>query len=340
MYIYDVSFNGCLYVVDSGFIVFNLDNYLLLSWLFVEFGVDLQFIIMSFVVYDEVSGFEYGIIIVDVLFCQCCNLFLLVFYGMVCDFIWFYCELLVLLQIIDVGLMLGDYLCEYCYGVMFCDCYIVLMVLVLWFLFSDKVFDFFVCYFVQFMVNYYMLQIEGWLQWCVVCGGFVCYVDVLCWCWNVIECFVCFVYEVYCYDDGVEVVSLFGSECYDQVVLVCYSDEVLVMLVVLILVECEVFGVICYQENDMVLYIDMCLLLYWCKVWLVWNVFIFVLFIVVCMVIYCMNLLQLLDVCDIFCVLFNCIDCIDLDKILCCMCYVYLEYSYVLVVVQQCKGEI
>lgn len=327
-------------VVDIGFIVFNLLYYFLFIVLFEQFNVVMWVIIMSFFVYSECSGLEYNVILLDVLFCQCCNLVLLCFWGMLCDLWCFYCEVLVLLQSDGDGLLFGEYLQDGGYGCVFVDEYLLLMVLVFWLVFMVVLVVFLVCYLVQFMVNYQMLQVSGCVLWQVVEGGLVCYIDVMWCCWQVWECLECWVYGVECYVQGVCVYSVVGLEGFDQLVLVCYSDQVLVMLFDVDLIECVVFGVICYQFNEVVLYIDVWLLFMYCKVWVVWNVYVLVLLMVLCMVSYCMNLLQGIDMFMLLVVMFNCSEVIDLVKVLCCLQYLYFVYDYVMVCVQGCWVEV
>jgi predicted NAD/FAD-binding protein len=337
---HDVSSNGLPYAVDSGFIVFNPDNYPLLSRLFAELGVDSQPTTMSFAVHDEASGFEYGTTTVDALFCQRRNLLSPAFYGMVRDLTRFYRESPALLRTADAGPTLGDYLHEHRYGAMFRDRHIVPMASALWSSPSDKVLDFPARYLVQFMANHHMLQIEGRPQWRVVRGGSTRYVDALRKRWNVTERIACPVHEVHRHDDGVEVVSLLGSERYDQVVLACHSDEALAMLAAPTAAEREVLGAIRYQENDTVLHTDTRLLPHRRKAWSAWNVLIPASPTEACTVTYCMNLLQSLDARDTFCVSLNCTDRIDPDKILRRMRYAHPEYSHASVAAQQRKGEI
>jgi hypothetical protein len=148
------------------------------------------------------------------------------------------------------------------------------------------------------------------------------------------------VHEVHRHADGVEVVSLLGSERYDQVVLACHSDEALAMLASPTAAEREVLGAIRYQENDTVLHTDTRLLPKRRKAWSAWNVLIPASPTEACTVTYCMNLLQSLDAQDTFCVSLNCTDRIDPNKILRRMRYAHPEYSHASVAAQQRKGEI
>ncbi|OZB58283.1 MAG: dehydrogenase [Lysobacterales bacterium 14-68-21] len=337
---HDVASGGRDYAVDSGFIVFNPDNYPLLSRLFGELGVDAQPTTMSFAVHNEASGLEYGATSLDALFCQRLNLLSPKFYGMVRDIVRFYRESPALLQTADAGPTLGDYLERHRYGAMFRDEHIVPMASALWSSPSRKVLDFPARYLVQFMANHHMLQLDGRPEWRVVRGGSTRYVDALRARWNVRERIASPVTAVRRSEDGVEITSLGQTERYDQVVLACHSNEALALLADATPAEREVLGAIRYQENDTVLHTDTRLLPKRRKAWSAWNVLIPASPTEACTVTYCMNLLQSLDAPDTFCVSLNCSDRIDPAKVIQRMRYAHPEYTHASVAAQQRKGEI
>lgn len=337
---HDVASGGRDYAVDSGFIVFNPDNYPLLSRLFGELGVDSQPTTMSFAVHNEASGLEYGATSLDALFCQRRNLLSPKFYGMVRDIVRFYRESPALLQTADAGPTLGDYLERHRYGAMFRDEHIVPMASALWSSPSRKVLDFPARYLVQFMANHHMLQLDGRPEWRVVRGGSTRYVDALRARWNVRERIASPVTAVRRSEDGVEITSLGQTERYDQVVLACHSNEALALLADATPAEREVLGAIRYQENDTVLHTDTRLLPKRRKAWSAWNVLIPASPTEACTVTYCMNLLQSLDAPDTFCVSLNCSDRIDPAKVIQRMRYAHPEYTHASVAAQQRKGEI
>ncbi|MCP1376360.1 NAD(P)/FAD-dependent oxidoreductase [Dyella lutea] len=337
---HDVESGGRDYAVDSGFIVFNPDNYPLLTRLFGELGVDSQPTTMSFAVHNEASGLEYGATSLDALFCQRRNLLSPKFYGMVRDIVRFYRESPALLETTDAGPTLGDYLERHRYGAMFRDEHIVPMASALWSSPSRKVLDFPARYLVQFMANHHMLQLDGRPEWRVVRGGSTRYVDALRARWNVRERIASPVTAVRRVEGGVEITSLGQTERYDQVVLACHSNEALAMLADATPAEREVLGAIRYQENDTVLHTDTRLLPKRRKAWSAWNVLIPASPTEACTVTYCMNLLQTLDAPDTFCVSLNCADRIDPARVIRRMRYAHPEYTHASVAAQQRKGEI
>ena len=337
---HDVESGGRDYAVDSGFIVFNPDNYPLLTRLFGELGVESQPTTMSFAVHNEASGLEYGATSLDALFCQRRNLLSPKFYGMVRDIVRFYRESPALLQTADAGPTLGDYLERHRYGAMFRDEHIVPMASALWSSPSRKVLDFPARYLVQFMANHHMLQLDGRPEWRVVRGGSTRYVDALRARWNVRERIASPVTAVRRVEGGLEITSLGQTERYDQVVLACHSNEALAMLADATPAEREVLSAIRYQENDTVLHTDTRLLPKRRKAWSAWNVLIPASASEACTVTYCMNLLQTLDAPDTFCVSLNCADRIDPAKVIRRMRYAHPEYTHASVAAQQRKGEI
>ena len=71
---HQVTMQGRKFAVDTGFIVFNNENYPLLSRLFDELGVASQPTTMSFSVQDARNGLEYNTASLDGMFCQRRNL--------------------------------------------------------------------------------------------------------------------------------------------------------------------------------------------------------------------------------------------------------------------------
>ncbi len=337
---HEVSSGGKTYAIDSGFIVFNQDNYPLLSRLFEELGVVSQPTTMSFAVHHESSGLEYGTRTMDALFCQRRNLLSPRFIGMVRDVKRFYREAPALLEAPDPGPTLGDYLDQHGYGTMFRDSHLLPMASALWSSPTDRVLDFPARYLVTFMANHHMLQLEGRPEWRVVRGGSKRYVDALRERWNVRERIACPVRRVTRHADGVTVLSAAGSERYDQLVLACHSDQALTLLEQPTRAERDVLGAITYQHNDTVLHTDTRLLPKHRKAWSAWNVRVPASSSGHCTVTYCMNKLQSLDAEDTFCVSLNSSEQIDPAKVIERINYAHPQYTHASVAAQQRKAEI
>ena len=337
---HEVSSGGKDYAVDSGFIVFNPQNYPLLTRLFDELGVASQQTEMSFAVHDERDGLEYGTSTFDALFCQRRNLVSPRFLGMVSDLRRFYREAPRLLEIADKGPTLGEYLDKNRYGKTFRDQHLVPMASALWSSPSEHVLDFPAKYLVTFMANHHMLQISGRPEWRVVKGGSQRYVDKLSGAWKVRERLACPVHKVMRSADSVEVISVAGAEHYDQVVMACHSDQALRLIHQPTASERDVLGAIDYQRNETVLHTDTRLLPTQRKAWSAWNVLIPQQPGAPCTVTYDMNLLQSLDAQDTFCISLNCTDRIDPAKILARLDYAHPAYTHAAVAAQARHAEI
>lgn len=337
---HDVELCGRRYAVDTGFIVFNLLNYPLLSKLFSDLGVESQATTMSFAVRNERSGLEYNATSIDGLFCQRRNLVSPRFLRMLRDIARFYREAPHLLDLDDDGPTLGEYLRQHGYSAGFCADHIVPMASALWSSPSAQVQQFPAKYLVAFMANHRMLQAGGRPQWRVVKGGSQSYVRALRSKWRVRERVGCAATAVRRDADGVFVESVAGSERYDHAVLACHSDQALSLLKDARESERDILGAIRYEANDTVLHTDPGVLPRRRKAWAAWNALVPEQPGEQCTVSYCMNLLQSLDAPEPIVVSLNTTARIAPDKILRRMRYEHPVYSHSTVRAQSRKHEI
>ena len=217
------------YSVDSGFIVFNADNYPLFSRMLDELGVPSQPTTMSFSVQDARSGLEYNATDFDSLFCQRRNLVSPRFWGMLRDILRFYREAPALLALPGDGPSLGDYLRENRYSAMFIEDHLVPMASALWSSPSETILDFPAKYLVRFMDNHHMLQVQDRPPWRVVSGGSSSYIPALQRDWNVQVRTSRPVRSVRRTDEAAWVRTDDGEEAFDHVVLACHSDQALAL---------------------------------------------------------------------------------------------------------------
>ncbi len=283
---------GARLAVDSGFIVYNEQHYPLLTRLFAQLGVQSRPTTMSFSVRNAATGLEYGATNLDTLFCQRRNLVSPRFWGMLRDLLRFYREAPGLLNSAGPGPTLGEYLAAQGYGVAFRDEHLVPMAAALWSAPAARILEFPAQYLVRFMANHQMLQLRGRAPWRVVCGGSATYVGAMRARWRVQERLNCPVHAVRRDPAGVQLVSLAGTERFDQVVFACHGDECLRILADASEPERQVLGAMAYQDNDVVLHTDAALLPANRKAWAAWNAFIPAPSAESCTVSYCMNLLQ------------------------------------------------
>jgi predicted NAD/FAD-binding protein len=337
---HDIEIDGRRLAVDSGFIVYNETHYPLLTRLFAALGVHSQPTTMSFSVSSAASGLEYSATSLDTLFCQRRNLLSPRFWGMLRDLLRFYQESPALLAAAGPGPTLGEYLTANRYGAAFRDEHLVPMAAALWSAPAARIVEFPAQYLVRFMANHQMLQIRGRAPWRVVCGGSASYIRAMRARWRVDERLHCPVQSVRRDGGRVQVLSRAGLECFDQVVLACHGDEALRIMGDATDREREILGAIAYQDNEVVLHTDACVLPRDRTAWAAWNAFVPAAPQGVCTVSYCMNLLQGLQTREPLVVTLNRTHAIDPAKILRCMNYRHPVYTQQAVAAQARRAEI
>jgi uncharacterized protein len=337
---HDFEQQGRRYRIDSGFVVHNPRHYPLLTRMFQELGVASQPTTMSFSVQSEASGLEYNAATLDTLFCQRRNLCSPRFIGMVRDLLRFYREAPALLNSLEIGQTLGDYLAENKYGAAFRDEHLVPMASALWSSPSAQILSYPARHLVQFMANHQMLQVNDRPQWRVVQGGSSNYVQALRARWSVHERLNCAVRAIRRHAASAAVESAAGVEHFDHVVLACHSDQALALLTDADEREQAILGAMPYQPNDTVLHTDASVLPIRRKAWAAWNVWLPRDPGEACTVSYCMNLLQRIESPQPFVVTLNRTAAIDPDKVVSRMPYEHPVYSHASVAAQARKPEI
>ncbi|MCQ4163508.1 NAD(P)/FAD-dependent oxidoreductase [Tahibacter harae] len=335
-----VEQGGCVYRIDTGFIVHNAENYPLLSALFAELGVATQATTMSFSVHNAATGLEYNAASLSGLFCQRRNLLSPRFWGLLADLRRFYRSAGALLDAPGAGPTLGDYLAEHRYGTAFRDDHLVPMASALWSSPAQQILSFPARYLVQFMAHHRMLQVAGRPQWRVVCGGSQRYVQALQARWQATVRTATPVLGLRRDERGAEVVLPGGSERFDAAILACHSDQALALLRDADTREREILGAIAYQPNEVVLHTDARMLPRSRKAWAAWNAYVPAEPGAPCSVSYCMNLLQGVTSPLPFVVTLNRTEAIDPGAILARRRYAHPVYSHASVAAQARKAEI
>ncbi|NVJ66792.1 MAG: FAD-dependent oxidoreductase [Gammaproteobacteria bacterium] len=277
--------------VDTGFIVFNPDNYPTFMELLNKYQVEYKDSDMSFAVSNRLSGLEYNASSIDQLFCQRKNLLKPSFYRMVKDIFRFYKESPSLLDQ-DTEISLGDYLQQNNYSPIFINEHIIPMTCALWSGDTKTIFDFPAKFLVAFMQNHQMMQAFDRPVWKTISGGSRQYLKA-------IERNAEFVIRtntpvkrIKRHKAGVELELLETTEQFDKVIFACHSDQALRLLDTPTAEEQHVLGAIAYQENTICLHSDTAVLPKKCKAWASWNVIIDESSSKQCTVSYYMNLLQ------------------------------------------------
>lgn len=328
------------YQIDTGFIVFNSENYPLLSKLFDELNVASQKTEMGFSVQNAASGLEYNATNLNAMFCQRRNLVSPKFIRMTRDILRFYRECPILLGLRGDGPTLGGYLHENNYSQLFIDDHIVPMACALWSSPSDTILQFPAKYLVQFMHNHHMLQVNERPEWRVVQGGSSSYIRALEKKWKLNVRLNAGVQSVSRSGNQAHIKTADGEDSFDQVVFACHSDQALALLSDANPHEREILGDLPYQQNETVLHTDASMLPKNKKAWAAWNAYIPALKTDACTVSYCMNILQSVQSPEPFVVTLNRTADIAPDKIIAKMRYQHPLYTHASVKAKTRRHEI
>lgn len=319
-----IAVQGENYSVDTGFIVFNEDNYPNFSRFLQELKVPSQSSDMSFGVHNTGSGLEYNATSIGTLFCQRRNIVNPSFYRMLWDLVRFYNHGPKVLQRSGEELSeqtLGDYLRVNNYSRSFIQDHILPMACALWSGPSISIEDFPVHYFVSFMQNHKMLSLSGRPEWRVVKGGSRSYIDAMLAQFQGTVKTSTPVREIKRRTNGVSIRTDGEWTDFDKVVIATHSDQALSMLSDPSESELAVLSGIKYQRNEMQLHSDASVMPKNRKAWASWSVKMGAELESACTVSYYMNLLQNFDAPVDFFTSLNCNHLIDPNK-------VYMSRSY------------
>lgn len=266
-----VELSGRTFYVDTGFIVFNEQNYPNFSQLLSELKVSSQPTDMSFSVSNSKTGLEYNATDLDKLFCQRRNLLNVRFYRMLWDLVRFYREAPKLLSEDDDGLTLGQYLSIHNYSEIFIHDHLIPMACALWSGPSLSVMDFPAQYFIRFMYNHHMLSLTNRPQWRVVKGGSKTYVDALVRHTDAEFLTGSPIHRIERHQYGVTLTVHGEKQHFDKVIIAAHADQALRMLDQPSETEVAILGGIGFQENEMQLHTDTTVLPGNRKAWASWN---------------------------------------------------------------------
>jgi predicted NAD/FAD-binding protein len=284
---------GRTYSVDSGFIVFNEQNYPQFSAWLTELGVASQPSDMSFGVCNERSGLEYGSRGARGLFSQRRNLLSPRFLRMLADLRRFYADAAGLMASDDRTL--GEFVESEGYGAGFLEDHLAPMCSALWSLPLNSVLEIPIYHVVAFMAHHRMLQLNERPEWRVVRGGSSSYLDAFARRFSGTMATGDEVLQVERQPGGVMVTTQSGRARFDAVVLACHSDQALSLLHDPSPEEREVLGAIPYQPNRVVVHSDDSVMPTIRSAWSSWNARVNEEEAQGCQVTYWMNLLQSLS---------------------------------------------
>lgn len=321
-----INLEGQQYAVDSGFIVYNQQNYPGFCDFLEELGITGRDTDMSLSVSNSATGLEYNPADLNRLFCQRRNLLNPHFYGMLRDLLRFYREAPALLKSDDDTLMLGDYLQQKGYGQYFVENHLLPMASALWSGPTESIRAFPVRYFVQFLQNHQMLNLRSRPVWRTLKRGSQQYVDV--WLAQFRGRFFrhMSVESLVIEQNDSQPVKLKAAGewyAYDRVFVACHADQALAMLDRPSQAEQRVLGGMPFQKNHMQLHSDTRLLPRNRSAWASWNARVSQAESGKCTVSYNMNILQGLNAPVEFIVSLNSADQVDPSLV-----YAEREYSH------------
>jgi predicted NAD/FAD-binding protein len=269
----DVRHHGRSMPVDTGFIVYNEQNYPDLTRLFRTLGVPTHGSDMSFGVSIDRGRLEYCGNSPTALFAQTGNVLRLDFHRMLLDVLRFNREgARALANGLDETTSLVAFLDRHDFCEPFRRCYLLPMGAAIWSGTIADMLDFPAKSFLRFFANHGLLSVNGQPDWRTVTGGARVYVERLRACLSGTIRPDTPVRAVRRLPDGVEVIDADGGCArFDQVVLACHADQVLALIERPSAAERAVLGAFHYRVNHAVLHQDPALMPRRRGAWASWN---------------------------------------------------------------------
>ncbi len=324
-----LDFAGGPYRINTGFIVFNQENYPNFVKLMQRLDVPFEKTSMSFSVSCKRTGLEYGFATWDAIFAQRRNVVSLSFWRMLLEIRCFQRQFDRLLE--DPAsrtTTLGEYLRKKGYSRCFIDQFIIPFGAAIWSAAPDAFGEFPLYTFVAFFKNHGFLSDASLLQWYTLTGGSDQYLKPIMAPYRDRVFTNTRVVGVTRSTAGVAVAVEDGSvRQYDEVVLAVHSDQALEMLTQPTDAEREILGAMPYQPSDVVLHTDTSVLPEHRQTWSSWNYCVPKEPSARCTVTYSMNILQNLKADTEFLVTLNQNSMIDTGKMIQSYKYAHPVYT-------------
>lgn len=337
-----IEFDGKLYNIDTGFIVYNDWTYPKFISLLDELGVKSQETLMGFSVFDHSSDFQYSGENLSGLFSDRKQIFSLQHWRMLRDILRFNRQAVRECKEgkLDESESLGDYLARNKYSDAFKERYLVPMGAAIWSTCFERMLAFPALFFIRFFHNHGLLSVSNRPTWRVIRGGSKEYVAPLLKKLSASVRLGESVHSVKRDEKGVSVLSDAGTEEFDAIVFACHSDEALSLLDAPTDTEAQVLGAIQYQESSVVLHTDTAWLPSKKRSWASWNYRLDLDRGALPVVTYNMNILQGINAPPTFCVTLNAEEHIDQEKILGRYRYAHPQFDLPAAQAQQRWAEI
>ena len=259
--------------VDTGFIVFNRENYPNLNRLFDELGVESRESDMSFSVHCQNSGLEYNGTDLNRIFSQRSNIFKPSFLMMLRDILRFHDDGPAALERkISDTISVDEFARLNTYGRHFVDYYLVPLGASLWSCPAEKFRQFPMRFVLEFLNNHCMLQVDDRPQWRTVKGGSYQYVEPMTRDFRDHIHLGMPVSKVRRRDSYVLLSFADGSEqTFDEVILATHADQSIRLVEDMDEEERQILEKFPYQDNEVVLHTDTSLLPRKKLAWASWN---------------------------------------------------------------------
>lgn len=313
-----VDDNGKTINVDTGFIVYNENNYPNLCKLFDALDIKGRNSDMSFSVVNEQSGLEYNGSGLNKLFCQRRNFINPGFWRMLKDIFKFHDKAPgLLLNCLDDKTTVSEFVSLHNYSDEFTHEYLIPLGASLWSAPAGQFLQYPMRFVIEFLDNHCMLQVGNRPVWKTVIGGSNTYVKKLLEDFDGHLRLNSKVSRVARSNDNIEIVMEDGkSEVFDEVILASHADQSLQLVENPDSVEKALLGMFPYQHNESILHHDTGILPTNKNAWASWNYRIPLMNSEHVTVTYNMNMLQGLDSNKTYCVSLNQSTGIDQDKII------------------------
>jgi predicted NAD/FAD-binding protein len=259
--------------VDTGFMVFNRENYPLLCALFEHLGIGSYPTDMSFSASLADSGLEYAGTDLNGLFGQRRNLINGRYWRLLANVLRFNRLARRTLQYPPhAHVTLGEFLDLNNFNDAFRDWYLYPMAAAIWSCPRGQIAAFPALSFLRFFANHGLIQLQDRPQWMTVSGGSSSYMQRLISDLGPAARCAKPVVSVGRHLDGAMLTYADGSrERFDAVVLACHSDQALRLIVDPSPAERRLLGAIPYQPNRVLLHTDDALMPRQRRVWSSWN---------------------------------------------------------------------
>lgn len=259
--------------VDTGFIVYNEDNYPNLTALFAHIGAPTKAAAMSFGVSLDGGALEYGSATPLSLLAQPSNVVKPRFWSMLRDLVRFYREAPEALAALELQpKTLGELLDQGGYGKAFQEDHLLPQVGAIWSTSPAGARDYPAEALVRFFKNHGLLNLARRPQWKTLDGGSRAYVEKLSGALRGEIRLATGVTRIVRGADGVTVHDVTGgSQRFDRVVVASHADQALRMLDAPTSAERTVLGAFRYTKNRTVLHTDKSLMPHRRAAWSAWN---------------------------------------------------------------------